>query len=1240
MGLKKIIDLDLLDRFLTKVKELIPTKTSDLTNDSGYMAGMTILSYGKSTWADFIEAYDDNKVVYCRASSNSNPATGSQTRMAFMAYVNNQTTPTNVEFQYYRSVNQHTDTQQGDQVFVYKLDKNSGWSVITRNAFSKVVAGTGLSSSYANSEITLINTLSVPDAATEAPAMNGTAAVGTSAKYAKEDHVHPSDTSKADKSSTVSNVSFNSSSSKIQKTINNTTSDVVGVASQSAAGLMSSTDKKKLDGLKPVIFQLESNNDGSYQDSPTGPFTVWTDVGDILFAYYAVHGNSFESSTFYGYNDVVLYYGNVNCAYGDVPCKYEEYELVDAVCTNGENPVVTLTFRTVSNNNGEDIVKTVTVTDTPESWDMFEDAIVTYTETPLSGTTYESKAAASGGTDVSLVTTGEKYTWNNKGTYSKPSGGIPDSDIASAATWNAKGNGTITGITMNGSSKGTSGVVNLGTVITAHQDISGKADKSSTVSNVAYDTTNKKITKTINGTTSDVVSAATLKTDMALSKSDVGLGNVDNVKQYSASNPPPYPVTSVNGNTGAVTVSVPSAATTAPKMDGTAAVGTSAKFAKEDHVHPSDTTKYTINNYGNGSTDVSIRPLVSFARANRFAFLPSDQIIIEKTTDGGTTWLDAGCSDAQKKALFANRGASIQIPLLNNAKSDQCGIRVTFTAMKYDVPDGTAETSKYNYWNSTYIKNYERYSNLREMWFWLSVNADTIRVQAYCATGSNPNAWVTAFDTNFGLTGWSGSDWIRLGGQTFGGQVNQLNNYWNWRVVFWSRIPDGKTTFQSTSIQQIHGISGYGDSVWFTPNALMKEDHLYNWDVDQNASFPANVTATKFIGNLQGNADSATNASKINNHTVNADVPSDAKFTDTTYESKAAASGGTDVSLVTTGEKYTWNNKGNGTITGITMNGASKGTSGVVDLGTVITAHQSLSGKQDKLVSGTNIKSINGVSLLGSGDLAVSGLPTVTSSDNDKVLKVVNGAWAAAEGGGGSSLTYTDAILHVNTLLGSSVTFTKDSISERLTSDAAHPNSDGVTADYYYTVQSANFGSWTITAALNGVYSSGTLSPSEAKQYDLSLRYKTQLYYKGNTFDSITGGWLLRPYNSNAIFSFDPNYININMNSSSGIIVTSSKIDVTDYKSLYFVFKTVTSIAQSAPKAYVALNAYEPQILDANNTSYLAHLEPRIAMSTTTGDNIVVKLDISSSEGGHYVEFAMSTNIVCKLEEVYLSPWS
>jgi hypothetical protein len=46
-------------------------------------------------------------------------------------------------------------------------------------------------------------------------------------------------------------------------------------------------------------------------------------------------------------------------------------------------------------------------------------------------------------------------------------------------------------------------------------------------------------------------------TKPSYTKNEVGLGNVDNVKQYSASNPPPYPVTSVNGKTGAVTVAVP-----------------------------------------------------------------------------------------------------------------------------------------------------------------------------------------------------------------------------------------------------------------------------------------------------------------------------------------------------------------------------------------------------------------------------------------------------------------------------------------------------------------------------------------------------------------------------------------------------------------------------------------------------------------------------------------------------------
>lgn len=124
-------------------------------------AKLVEMSYGESNaWAKFIAAYNAGSIVYCRASSNANPATGSQTRKAFMAYVNNATSPTNVEFQYVRSQSSKSDSQQTDQVFVYTLTNASGgtWSVASRNMGPKIVAGTGMSSTFttgANATITL-----------------------------------------------------------------------------------------------------------------------------------------------------------------------------------------------------------------------------------------------------------------------------------------------------------------------------------------------------------------------------------------------------------------------------------------------------------------------------------------------------------------------------------------------------------------------------------------------------------------------------------------------------------------------------------------------------------------------------------------------------------------------------------------------------------------------------------------------------------------------------------------------------------------------------------------------------------------------------------------------------------------------------------------------------------------------------------------------------------------------------
>ena len=91
-----------------KIKATFVSKSEASTT---YSPKLVIMSYGETNaWNKFITAYQANAIVYCRASSNTNPATGAQGRLAFLAYVNNGDNPTEVEFQYYRSVSTHSDS--------------------------------------------------------------------------------------------------------------------------------------------------------------------------------------------------------------------------------------------------------------------------------------------------------------------------------------------------------------------------------------------------------------------------------------------------------------------------------------------------------------------------------------------------------------------------------------------------------------------------------------------------------------------------------------------------------------------------------------------------------------------------------------------------------------------------------------------------------------------------------------------------------------------------------------------------------------------------------------------------------------------------------------------------------------------------------------------------------------------------------------------------------------------------
>lgn len=253
------------------------------------------------------------------------------------------------------------------------------------------------------------------------------------------------------------------------------------------------------------------------------------------------------------------------------------------------------------------------------------------------------------------------------------------------------------------------------------------------------------------------------------------------------------------------------------------------------------------------------RALIDNCRANKLAFLPADQIIVEKTIDGGKTWTDAGVSDATKAHIFSGvTYGDIALPQINGKMNTLCGVRVTFTAMKYDVPSWAAETDKYKYWNKNYVKSTERYCTLDYFWFWITSVNNAISVKLEAASGAYPDKWSIPYDGELRMTGWSGVNIIRLSRYVFGGNTSQTTQPWNYRFTFMTVPPSGKTelsTGYETRSQNILAIRGYGTNTWLSSNNLMATDNIYSVDVDQSTTFPATVSAPVFKENGKNLAD-------------------------------------------------------------------------------------------------------------------------------------------------------------------------------------------------------------------------------------------------------------------------------------------------------------------------------------------------------------------------------------------------
>ena len=139
---------------------------------------------------------------------------------------------------------------------------------------------------------------------------------------------------------------------------------------------------------------------------------------------------------------------------------------------------------------------------------------------------------------------------------------------------------------------------------------------------------------------------------------------------------------------------------------------------------------------------------------------------------------------------------------------------------------------------------------------------------------------------------------------------------------------DGTWQTPPSSSGTTYTIGTSGNNITLTPSSgsVQSITAPYATSAGSAASATSATSATTASKLGSSNVGSATNPIYLNGGTATActyslhkTVPSDAVFTDTTYSSLPAASGGTSLSLVTTGEKYTWNNKSLGDLSNVVV---------------------------------------------------------------------------------------------------------------------------------------------------------------------------------------------------------------------------------------------------------------------------------------------------------------------------------
>ena len=294
--------------------------------------------------------------------------------------------------------------------------------------------------------------------------------------------------------------------------------------------------------------------------------------------------------------------------------------------------------------------------------------------------------------------------------------------------------------------------------------------------------------------------------------------------------------------------------------------------------------------------------------ANRLAFLNGNALTFEYSSDAGATWTDFGWANSSKSQLFTK---DITLPVgvadNNTPRTAKSQTRITITAQ-----NGT----------NGYV-----YTSPKKLLINVTSAGDlVVDIQLRSGDKYKTNGAWTTFGT-YSLSGWSGWNDIPLILGTLGGGSDQTGNIWQLRLIF--RV----TTLNSSypKVYSVNSIRLFGDNAWVALTNLSRLNTIYDFDMSQNVTFPAQVKASTFYNSAgkqvsyEGHTHNYASATHAHDVTVPNPSVSTAKLVTTTA-----------VSGIANGKKA-YEAKVNGTVlelTEITLNTTTVATGSISASGT------------------------------------------------------------------------------------------------------------------------------------------------------------------------------------------------------------------------------------------------------------------------------------------------------------------